>query len=306
MNLAAYGQSAYPQPPAYSTPSLGQSFQTQPSLQSSPFGAAAYSNEPSALRAPQPTAQFPQYQPPFRAPASGTPSEGARQQPSMSITSQKHLARLYGSTTQAGADPQMSIDPALIPPPAGEPAGEPLHPQPSASTTQPVEQVSGPGTEDETVQTDPQEVSPISTIQQAAENSACLRPLLQSHPEIFLEPCRVNLFSLKDAPRIRLDWDATHGEFKLSVKRQKGINPNIDLTLAMTPKLASVSGEEKQNLLTILDIQCRRNQLVFHSPLFLMDSICQAFSQYQLSPQDIWALRSKTQGYHSDFQYKFL
>ena len=105
--------------------------------------------------------------------------------------------------------------------------------------------------------------------------------------------------------RIRLEWDKARNDFKipLSLRRPDGSY----LPVPPTPTLLSrLPPQQRSALMRRLDTLCRRNQMVFHGPFFVMDAIFRTVGHLNLSPTDVRQLRAKAHLIHKDFQHRFL
>ncbi|KAL7818063.1 hypothetical protein V8C44DRAFT_320013 [Trichoderma aethiopicum] len=147
-----------------------------------------------------------------------------------------------------------------------------------------------------------------TTMQAALRNSPALHDFCTKLPQLFLEPTRANMMLLKDCPRVRVDWDAQRSDFLITRSAVQAQNEPVEAQgpPAMTPQLASVPADQLSELFRQVDVLCRKNQFVFNTGAFAMDSIFRVFGSYKLTAKDLNGLRHKVQSYHGDYQNKLL
>jgi hypothetical protein len=116
---------------------------------------------------------------------------------------------------------------------------------------------------------------------------------------------RQSAFSLKGFSRVRLDFNRSTGEFIVKQASSSG-NEDVAQPAISGQILTSVSENAIKDLIRQLDIECRKNQFLFHRPFFVIDAVLITFSEFQLTPYDMVKLRATALNYHSEFQNKFL
>jgi hypothetical protein len=147
-----------------------------------------------------------------------------------------------------------------------------------------------------------QEISAVSNVQVFA----------RAHPELFLVACRANCMALKDVPEWRISLSSNGS--KLILHDTNTIMKNSISTAGietgegvLLDKILNRVEEDKCNKLQVqLDYECRQNQAIFHTNLFVMDAVFKVFKDQNLTAKETYDLRALCMRWHRDFQHRFL
>lgn len=131
-----------------------------------------------------------------------------------------------------------------------------------------------------------------------------IKVLKKRWPHLFYQPYRVNVYPQKDMAPMKIKWNAS--ENQISISQGTGNRPTTGASVPETTMLANISRDVKTQLVGQLDMECRKNQFVYHGKYFIFDSILATYSDYKLSARDVYNLRTQCLGFHDDFQSKFL
>jgi hypothetical protein len=118
--------------------------------------------------------------------------------------------------------------------------------------------------------------------------------------------------ALKDLPEWRVSLSVCGSTLVLhdtsTVLKGSSVNSGVDMddTGLPTNHLARLGKEVLEDLQTQLDHECRRNQAIFHTNSFIMDSIFEIFKDHNLSAKETYYLRSQCMKWHRDYQHRFL
>jgi hypothetical protein len=140
--------------------------------------------------------------------------------------------------------------------------------------------------------------------------TASVQSFARAHPELFFVAYCTNCMALKDLPKWRVSLSVCGTTLVLHDTSTilKGGTANIDMGDIGLPTndLARLGKEVLDDLQTQLDHECRRNQAIFHTNAFIMDSIFEIFKNHNLSAKETYYLRSQCMKWHQDYQHRFL
>jgi hypothetical protein len=88
-----------------------------------------------------------------------------------------------------------------------------------------------------------------------------------------------------------------------TVLKGSTITTSTDISDIVLPAniLAWLGKEVLDGLQTQLDHECQRNQVIFHTNLFVMDAIFEIFKEHNLTAKETYYLRTQCMKWHRDY-----
>ncbi len=129
-----------------------------------------------------------------------------------------------------------------------------------------------------------------------------LQAFLNTHPHLTSKATRENLFRLQSISEQGLDYNRIDSKARClpiltSGDGDGGPTDQLDTLLHL---------ETKAYLFKRLYNECKRNQFVFHTNDFVVDTILDVFAEYRLTYSNLYQLRMQCLAWHRDVQCKFL
>ncbi|KAI1753015.1 hypothetical protein F4782DRAFT_95555 [Xylaria castorea] len=136
-----------------------------------------------------------------------------------------------------------------------------------------------------------------------------INSIKRRYPWLFFEAYRSAVYSQKDMPATRVVFDSNKLTLEVQQRSRPGgttNEPGPQGTIPEATLIKQMDDTTKTQLIARLDMECRRNQFVFHGKFFIFDAIYKTFKEYRLTSKDVHDLRQSCLNWHDDWQSKFL